>query len=66
MNPGGAKPSSTAITPSRGVRRASAAPTRAKPLQYSAAPSSSMPRAPGATGSISRHSHAITGDCQSP
>ena len=52
--------------PSQATRRTAMSASRPKPSQYSVAVSRNMLNEPGAIGSISRQSTAITGDCQSP
>jgi hypothetical protein len=65
-NAGGVSARNTVARPSQSERRAAMSASVPKPSQYSVAVSRNMLSAPGATGSTSRHSAAMAGDCQSP
>ncbi len=65
-NAGGMKARPGDKTANHPERDASASPTTANPIQYSAAMRRNMLAGPGASGSIQAQSTVITGDCQSP
>ncbi len=65
-NAGGMNASSAVASPSESERHAAMSASVPKASQYTAAVSRNMLDGPGAIGSISRHSTAIAGDCQSP
>src|SRR5262249_17288796 len=65
-NAGGMNASRRVASPSQTERRAATSASVPKASQYRAAISRNMLDEPGASGSISRQSTPIAGDCQSP